>query len=126
MSMRPSPSMSPIAIEKPMNPLEFIEALRSDQISWPVRPSSTRSTPLSRGLLVGATAPATKITLGGSDSSIWPSQLASTTRPTVGVDHTSVKLGNSLAVGPHDHLATASSGPVGGWYSQRSTQPASG
>src|SRR5207247_10947017 len=65
------------------------------------------------------------ITLGGSDSSILPSQLASTTRPTVGVDQTSVKLGNCFAVGPHCHFATASSGPAGGWYSQRSTQPAS-
>ena len=90
----------------PANPTDAANALSSDQISSPLWPSSMRSTPVwhiegppavAKALwqLVPAGAPArsspdTKTTTGASSSSILPSQLLSWTRPTVGVDHTSV------------------------------------
>jgi hypothetical protein len=60
--------------------------------------------------------PETNTIDGESLSSIFPSQLVSYMRPTVGVDHTSVESGNAVALGPHVHLMTALSLPEAGWY----------
>src|SRR5450755_4203767 len=80
--------------------------------------------------LVPAGAPArslpdTTTITGASRASMRPSQFESCTRPTTGVDQTSVKSGMSFATGPHVHRAAALSGPVGGWYSHCARQPPS-
>src|SRR6185312_5541060 len=86
-STEPSPSTSPIAVELPAKPLLVPLGLSSDQISWPVAPSSIRSTPLWHEVgvlpshwqhvptpLASFALPLTKTTLGESSSSTLPSQ----------------------------------------------------
>src|SRR4051812_12036112 len=113
--------MSPIATDTPAKPIELASALSSDQTSCPVRPSSILRTPVRHAelaapvqwqhvpipVLTSMALPDTKMTLGASSSFTRPSQLASWTRPTVGVDQMSVKLGFTCALGPHSHLGTA-------------------
>src|SRR5689334_15664036 len=120
--MLPSSSISPIATEIPANPAEPTLARGSDQTSVPVRPSRTRKTPVWHAVgvvplqwqQVPWALPDTKMMSGVSSSSTLPSQLLSVTRPTVGVDHTSVSSGYSAATGPHCQRGTADNVPGGG------------
>src|ERR1700722_13732215 len=120
MSITPSLSPSPRASVLPMKPTDVAFALSRVQISCPLVPLIMRSTPVLHVLTaeplqlqhVPATSPETNTTTGESSVSILPSQFVSYMRPTVGVDHTSVRVGSVVPTGPHCHSTLALSIPV--------------